>query len=175
MRRFYLKTTMNAESTPKDQPETVYFDAELRPHRSLSPTGFTIVMVAAAALGFAIGTAFMIAGAWPVMGFCGLELLLLYVAFRLNCRSGRRYEHIRLTDGGLEIHRYGPKGDVRSSEIEPNWLRVDIGVAPPHKGQLVLSSHGRAVTIGGFLGPDEKIELATALRAAIERYRTPTG
>ena len=166
---------MNAESTPKDQPETVYFDAELRPHRSLSPTGFAIVMVAAAALGFAIGTAFMIAGAWPVMGFCGLELLLLYVAFRLNYRSGRRYEHIRLTDGGLEIHRYGPKGDVRSSEIEPNWLRVDIGVAPPHKGQLVLSSHGRAVTIGGFLGPDEKIELATALRAAIERYRTPTG
>ena len=175
MRRFYLKTTMNAESTPKDQPETVYFDAELRPHRSLSPTGFTIVMVAAAALGFTIGTAFMIAGAWPVMGFCGLELLLLYVAFRLNYRSGRRYEHIRLTDGGLEIHRYGPKGDVRSSEIEPNWLRVDIGVAPPHKGQLVLSSHGRAVTIGGFLGPDEKIELATALLAAIERYRTPTG
>ncbi len=173
--RFYLKTAMNAESMPKPAPKTVYFDAELRPHRSLRPTGFTLVMLAASILGFAIGISFMIAGAWPVFGFCGLELILLYVAFRLNYHSGRRYERIRLTDEGLQIHRCGQKGETGRDEIEPSWLRVAVSESAPNKGQLVLSSHGRSVTVGGFLPPGERREVAAALRAAIERYRAPAG
>lgn len=162
---------MRIESTPKDG--TVYFDAELRPHRSLNPTGFAIVMVAASALGFAIGISFMIAGAWPVLGFCGLELVLLYVAFRLNYRSGRNYEHIRLTDAGLQIRRYGPKGETGREDLEPGWLRVAVSETAPTKDQLVLSSHGRSVTIGGFLPLDERRAVAAALRDAIARYRAP--
>ncbi len=175
IRRSYLKTVMNTESMPKPTPEKVYFDAELRPHQSLSPTGFTLVMLAASVLGFAIGISFMIAGAWPVFGFCGLELILLYVAFRLNYRSGRRYERIRLTGNGLQIRRYGPKGETGRDEIEPSWLRVAVSESAPNKGQLVLSSHGRSVTVGGFLPPGERREVAAALRAAIERYRAPAG
>lgn len=162
---------MNDESTPNGP--AVYFDAKLRPHRSLNPTGFAIVMLAASVLGFAIGISFMIAGAWPVFGFCGLELILLYVAFRLNYRSGREYEHIRLTDTGLQIRRYGPKGETGRENIEPSWLRVAVSETAPDKGQLVLSSHGQSVTIGGFLPSAERHEVAEALRAAIERYRAP--
>lgn len=172
--RFYLKTTMNAESMPKPAPEIVYFDAELRPHRSLGPTGFAIVMLSASILGFAIGISFIVAGAWPVFGFCGLELILLYAAFHLNYRSGRRCEHIRLTDGGLRIRRYGPKGETGRDDIEPSWLRVAVSGSTPDKGELVLSSHGRSVTVGGFLPPAERLEIATALRTAIERYRAPS-
>ena len=163
---------MNSESTP-NRP-TIYFDTELRPHRSLHPTGFAVAMLAASVLGFAIGVAFMIAGAWPVFGFCGLELILLYVAFRLNYRSGRHYEHIRLTDDGLQIRRYGPQGEIGRDDIEPNWLRVMVSETPPDKGQLILSSHGRSVTIGGFVPPAQRHEVAAALRAAIERYRAPS-
>ena len=95
---------MTAESMLKSAPGIVYFDAELRPHRRLSPNGFAIVMLSASILDFAIGISFMVAGAWPVLGFCGLELILLYAAFRLNYHSGRRCEHICLTDGGLRFH-----------------------------------------------------------------------
>ena len=170
--RFYLKTAMNSESTPNGP--TIYFNTELRPHRSLNPTGFAIAMLAASVLGFAIGVSFMIAGAWPVFGFCGLELILLYIAFRLNYRSGRHYEHIRLTDDGLQIRRYGPKGETSRDDIEPSWLRVTVSETPPDNGQLILSSHGRSVTIGGFLPPAQRHEVAAALRAAIERYRAPS-
>lgn len=162
---------MHPESTPKDGTGTVYFDAVLRPHRSLGPGGFAIVMAVATAFGFTIGITFMLAGAWPVFGFCGLEILLLYIAFRLNYRSGRRYERIRLTDDGLQVRCYGPKGEVARWEIEPNWLRVDIDESAPRTSRLTLSSHGRSVTIGRFLPPAERIEVAHALRAALERYR----
>lgn len=160
---------MRAEDTPKDG--TVYFDAELRPHRSLGPVGFIVVMGAATAFGIGIGVAFMIAGAWPVLGFCGLELLLLYVAFRINYRSARYYERIRLTDRGLRVSRHGPNGETGHWEIEPNWLRVRISETAPDKGKLTLSSHGRSITVGGSLPPAERVEIAAALRDAIERYR----
>jgi uncharacterized membrane protein len=168
---FYLKSTMNIESMLNDEPETVYFDTELRPHRSLGPVGFSVVMGIATAFWITIGVAFMLVGAWPVLGFCGLELLLLYAAFRLNYRSGRRYERIRLTNHGLQVRRFGPSGETGSWEIEPNWLRVDVDGPTRRKGQLTLSSHGRFVTVGGFLPPEERLEVADALRAAIERYR----
>ena len=171
--RPYLKTAMNLESTPKPVSETIYFNAELRPYRSLNPTSFAILMLAASVLGFTIGFSFMIAGAWPVFGFCALELILLYLAFRLNYRSGRHYEHIRLTDKGLQIHRYGPRGETNREDIEPNWLQVAVRQTPPNKGQLTLSSHGRSTTIGNFLPPADRLVIATALRAAIERYRAP--
>src|SRR3546814_5288173 len=69
----------------------VFFDAVLLPHRSLGPRGFRILMLVAGGGACVIGTSFMLMGAWPVTGFCGLEILLLYIAFRLNYRSGRAY------------------------------------------------------------------------------------
>jgi uncharacterized membrane protein len=163
---------MMSESMAKKPLETVYFDAELRPHRSLGPVGFTIVMAVATAFGFTVGITFMLAGAWPVFGFCGLEIALLYAAFRLNYRSGQRFERIRLTDNGLQVRRYGPKGETERWEIEPNWLRVEIDRTSRRIGQLTLSSHGRSVVVGGFLPPAERVEIAAALRNAIERYRS---
>ncbi|NKB55443.1 MAG: DUF2244 domain-containing protein [Alphaproteobacteria bacterium] len=162
---------MSTESTPKTYAETVYFDVELRPHRSLGPVGFTIVMAVATAFGITIGVAFMLVGAWPVFGFCGLEILLLYAAFRLNYRSGQRYERIRLTSNSLQVRRYGPKGETGRWDIEPNWLRIEVDEPARRNGRLTLSSHGRSVTVGGFLPPKERVEVADALRDAIERYR----
>ena len=167
----YFKTVMNNESTP-NRP-VIYFDTKLRPNRSLNPTGFAILMLTASVLGFAIGISFMIAGAWPVFGFCGLELILLYVAFHFNYRSGREFEHIRLTDAGLQIRRYGPKGETSREDIEPSWLQVAVNETPPDQGKLVLSSHGESIKIGDFLTPAKRHEVAAELRAAIDQYRAP--
>src|SRR5215470_12384369 len=83
-------------ANPGSEPGPVEFDAILRPHRSLGPTGFLILMSLVATVGFAAGVTFLLIGAWPVFGFCGLEVVLLYVCFRLNYRGGRCFERIRL-------------------------------------------------------------------------------
>ncbi len=150
----------------------VYFDATLRPHRSLGPRGFLIIMSAIAATGFFIGLAFFLAGAWPVAGFCGLEILLLYIAFKLNYRDGRRAEHLRLSDpGGLAIARVAPNGKRSEAWLEPTWLKVAMDDPPKHDSMLRLRTHGRETIIGAFLTPGERLEVADALRAALERYR----
>ena len=81
--------------------ERVHFDAVLRPHRSLSRSGFLILMLALGGVSFIAGMAFLLLGAWPVFGFLGLDVLLVYVAFKLNYRSGRLTEAVRLTDEQL--------------------------------------------------------------------------
>jgi uncharacterized membrane protein len=162
---------MIQNQTPGDGAETVYFDAELRPHRSLGPRGFFVVMTIATGFGFVIGVAFMLIGAWPVLGFCGLELALLYMAFRLNYRAGRRRERIRLTERGLEIRSLAPNGDVQTWTVEPSWLRVEVEDGRRKGGRIKLTSHGRGAAIGKFLTPAEREEVARALRAAIAQYR----
>lgn len=161
---------MNEKTVPEDL--RVYFDAELRPHRSLGPSGFAIVMAVATGFGFVIGVTFMMIGAWPVLGFCGLEILLLYIAFRLNYRAGLRRERVMVTDRGLHIRYLAPNGRTSEWETEPNWLRVSVENPRRGAGRIVLSSHGRQTSIGSFLTNAERTELADALESAIQLYRS---
>lgn len=153
------------------EPGPVFFDATLHPNRSLSPAGFRILMIIAGVSVLIIGVLFVVAGAWPVFGFSGAEFLLLYIAFRLNYRSGRAYERVRLTERQLEVMRVGPGGEVGRWEFEPTWLQISMDNPPRHDSQLRLTSHGRSLVIGAFLTPAERVEVADALRDAIAEWR----
>jgi len=152
----------------------VLFDAVLTPHRSLSLRGFTILMAAAGLIGFGFGAAFILLGAWPVFGFCGVEWLLFYVFFRLNYRAARQQERLRLTAEALTVERRDPRGRVQSWTFQPYWLRIEMDDPPEHGSQLALASHGRRLTIGRFLSPGERADLARALRKALSAAKSPT-
>jgi len=151
------------------------FDAVLQPHRSLSPPGFVVLMVAVSLICFVAGAVFVIAGAWPVMGFFGLDVLLIYVAFRVNYGAARRYETVRLTEDTLVVERVTPSGQRQTWRFQPYWLRVSMDDPPRHDSKIVLSSHGRSLVIGAFLSPSERLEFAQALRGALDKLRRPTS
>jgi uncharacterized membrane protein len=155
---------------PEARDKTL-FDAELRPHRSLSPRGFLLLMAGVCAISFTGGLAFYLAGAWPVIGFLGADVLLIYLAFRINYRSGRLVETLHLTPRTLTVRRIWPGGKSRSWEFQPTWLQVDLADPPRHDSPLVLRSHGRSLSIGSFLTKEERAEVAEALRAALVRAR----
>ena len=86
------------------------------PHRSLSPRGFALVMAALGSLAFCIGLGFFLLGAWPVIGFLGLEILVVWVAFKLNYRAAKRRQHLTATSRKLKIENVSP-GDKSMSII----------------------------------------------------------
>jgi len=143
------------------------FDVVLYPHRSLSPAGFWLLMAAVSVVSFGAGAAFFFAGAWPVLGFFGLDVLLIYVAFRLSFRAARLTETVSLTPDELLIKRISPRGRVTSWTFQPYWVRVAIDERAGSDSRLVVSSHGRHVALGDFLLHDERVDLAKALRAAL--------
>lgn len=153
----------------------VLFDAVLTPHRSLSPRGFAILMAIAGLIGFGFGAAFILLGAWPVFGFCGVEWLLFYCCFRLNYRAARLQERLRLTADALTVERQDPRGRVQSWTFQSYWLRVEMDDPPDDGSQLALASHGRRLTIGSFLSPGERLDLARALRAALAAAKSATA
>lgn len=147
------------------------FDALLEPHRSLSQRGFVLLMVALAAVSFAAGMVFLLLGAWPIFGFFGLDVVLVYVAFRLNYRAGRMHERVQIVGDELRFVRVAPNGTIRSWVFHPHWVRVQLG--EPEEGHpLSLTSHGRNVAVGQFLTAEERADFAAALGAALQRYRT---
>jgi uncharacterized membrane protein len=154
-----------------DKAAPVLFDAILTPHRSLSLLGFAILMAVVAAVNVGLGVAFMLRGAWPIFGFCGLDVLLFYVMFRLNYRSARMFERVRLLPDELIVERHDARGRKESWSFQPYWLRIAIDDPPEHHSQLVLSSHGRALAVGSFLTPGERFDLAQALRLALQSRR----
>jgi uncharacterized membrane protein len=150
--------------------QACYFDAELVPHRSLSPRGFRILMAVVIAANVTVGAVFYFSGAWPVFGFMGLDVGLLYFLFRLNYRHGQLIESLRLTDDAFEVRRRFPNGEELRWSLEPYWLRVEIDAG--HDGRLTLVSRRRRVSIGSFLAPEERAEVAHALRDALHRQRS---
>jgi len=156
--------------------EPEIFSAVITPHRSLTPRGFLILMLCLGALSFVSGVIFVSIGAWPVFGFFGLDVLLVYWAFRANFRAARAYEEVKVTASELTVRKVSHRGSVREWTLNPVWVRLDRIVHDEFGiERLFLVSHGRRLSIGGFLGPDEKASLARALSAALgEAKRGPT-
>jgi len=152
------------------------FSAVITPHRSLGQTGFLIFMICLGGLSFISGMAFVLMGAWPVCGFFGLDVLLVYVAFRANYRTGRAYEEVTVTAGELTVRKVNHRGGVREFTLNPLWVRLDRIVHEEFGiERLFLVSHGRRLPIAAFLGPDEKASFARALTNALgEARRGPT-
>lgn len=155
--------------------ERVWFDAVLYPHRSLGPAGFLILMALLAGLSFTAGVIFLTRGAWPVFGFFGLDVALVWLAFRQNYRAARLRELITLTDSTLVIRRVEPGGRAREFRFEPYWVRVEVADVPGQASRLVITSHGRRVMVGAFLTSEERLELAEALRGALGEWRRASG
>jgi uncharacterized membrane protein len=146
-------------------------DVVLYPNRSLGATGFAVLMAAIVLVSATVGAGFMMVGAWPVTGFLGLDVLLVYLALRWNDREARRAEFVRLDRDGLSVRRLEPDGRLRSWRFEPYWVRVALEQVGRHDRRLVLRSHGRELVIGAFLTQHERVELARALEAALQEHR----
>jgi uncharacterized membrane protein len=152
--------------------EPVLFAAQLRPHRSLSRAGFVAVMAVLGGASLAAGSAFLLAGAWPVLGFYGLDVLLVWLLFRANLRAARAFEAIRITPNRLNVRQVSARGDSRESEFNPRWVRLEAerhhewGVT-----RVALVSRGAPLVVGSFLSPDMKEWLAGELRSALALAR----
>ena len=157
-------------------PEPTLFSAIITPHRSLSGMGFLLVMALIGGLSFAGGMFFLLLGAWPVIGFLGLDVLLVYWAFRANYRAAAAYEEVTVTPSELRLRRVSHHGEVAEWSLNPVWTQLD---RESHEEygllRLFLVSRGRRVTVAGFLSPKEKESFAAALAIALgEAKRGPT-
>ena len=161
-----MDQTISEAPTGREQ-----FHAVLLPHRSLGRKGFLILMAVLGAISFGVGLLFYSIGAWPVAGFMGLDVLLVYGAFRLNYRASLMSETIKIDSDELTLTRVHPSGQRESWSFNPYWVRIDIIEPLWRAGALALRSHGRRHVFGNFLNEDEKRDFARQLKRALYAWR----
>jgi uncharacterized membrane protein len=158
--------------TADTRPQPPTFRAELRPHRSASARTLNVVILALLAVFVPTAIAFVAAGAWPVTGFMGFELLLLYGAFWLSRHRGSTVEYIDLTREALRVERVNHWGQRQVWTLEPTWTRITLSERNGGRGRLELRSRGQSLIIGEFLTLEEQAALSLALEKAVA---TATG
>ena len=169
---------MTAQNPTDNDPgsEPTLFSAIITPHRSLSGKGFLLVMALVGSLSFIGGMFFFLLGAWPVIGFLGLDVVLVYWAFRANYRAAAAFEEVTVTPSELRLRRVSHRGEVAEWTLNPLWTKLDretneeFGLL-----KLFLVSRGRKLPVAGFLSPKERESFAAALSTALgEARRGPT-
>jgi uncharacterized membrane protein len=148
----------------------------LTPHRSLSPKGFRLLMLISFGLAMLLSLRFLAFSgkAWPVAAFLMLDVLLLYVAFRLNYASAREREELRLTGDRLEVTQRSRSGATISRVFNPYWVRIVLEAPNDFENRLSLVVRGETFPIGSFLSPHERITLRDELQRQLAAFRSPS-
>jgi uncharacterized membrane protein len=160
-----------AQMTTKTQAEPI-FAARLTPHRSLTPRGRQVLIVCVA-IGAAIpGLVFYSLGAWPIVGFMGLDVLAVYVALRWSMRDAHRFEEVTLWPNRLQLRRVSAGGREAVSQYDPHEVRLIIERDFDERttGLNLRTREGR-VEIGSFLAAGERASFAQVFGRALRQAR----
>ncbi len=157
-----------------DEAGDIIFAATLTPHRSLGTFGFSILMGIFGLTCFIAGLMFYLVGAWPVVGFLGLDVLILWLAFRLNYRAARACELISLSRDRLLIRKVKPNGRADEVMFNPYWVRLEVTeIEDEGIARIVVRTRDQSVSVGSFLNPEDRRSFAHALRAALAEAKSP--
>lgn len=149
----------------------VYLDAVLEPQRSLSPRGFDRLMVGLAAFNFIVGVGFILAGALPVVGFMGLDVLLLWLAFRASFRAQTARTFVRVTADAVDVRKIDGNGRERRARLPAGFARVELDRNADGPNALRLKASSRAYAIGEHLTRRERESFARRLTEALAEAR----
>jgi uncharacterized membrane protein len=148
------------------------FSITLRPHRSLGRRGFAFVMAVLGIMSLTVGMIFFAIGAWPIPGFLGLDVLAIYVAFRLSFRQARATEEIRLSRSSLTVRRVAADGTAREMGLNPYWARLEVDRHPEFGIlRMAIAWQNHRLAVGRFLGPPEREKFAREFTAALAEAR----
>lgn len=155
-----------------DQYDRPIFQALLQPYRSLERNGFIILMSALIICWLSVSFVFFSIGAWPILGFIGLDIGLIYWAFQANYRTARIREEISVSKAALHIRQITASGRVTNYQFNPFWTKFhidrqpDIGITA-----MNIESRGRILKIGSFLNPDDRENFANAFSSALHEAK----
>ncbi len=166
-----------ALARPAGQAHPCFFSATITPHRSLSLRGFHRLILCLALAFTALSGLFFALGAWPIVGFMGLEWLGLYWAFKVSYRQAEAREIVEVWRDETRLTRVSPKGEADALSLKTAWVQVINEESKYDPRPLFLRSHGRSHPFAAELSAGERKGLARALRQGLQRARraSPAG
>ncbi|MAC40197.1 MAG: hypothetical protein CMJ05_00200 [Pelagibacterales bacterium] len=148
-----------------------YLDIKIYRNQSLTTRGLYILMFFITIPASYIGISFYVLGAWPVLGFMGFEILLIYIAFKILFYKNKFYEHIILDSEKLNILFKKKNKIIKKIELEPTWVQVKIEKIYENEDTLIVSSHGKKIILANYLIPEERLKLAGKIKSGLREWK----
>ena len=143
-----------------------FLNIKIYPNNSLSQNGFYILIIFITLPSLFISGMFFFMGAWPVLGFMGLELILIYIFFKILFYKNSFYEHVTLDQNKFNISYNCKNKTLNTITLEPTWLQIKLV-----KQTLVVLSHGKTIELGKCLALEEKMRLAENIKSALIKWK----
>ena len=135
-----------------------------RRNNSLSSGGKFLVLGSLAVVLLAISLGFALNGAWLVFPFAGLDILVVYLAFRYVEQHAGDYECIAFHDDNVVIESRR-RGKADRFEFNRHWVQVSLTEPRgTERGRLLLRSHGKEVAFGMHLTGEQRAAVARRLK-----------
>jgi uncharacterized membrane protein len=148
------------------ESEPVLKDWLMKRNCSVSPRQFVCFYVSLALFSLAIAFVLVLAGAWLVLPFTGIELLVVGIAFAIYARHAVDYERVRLFPNRLVIEQVSAE-QVTQFEFNPRWVRIEPGETP--RDPIRLIARGQTIMIGQHLAQYRRAQFAGELRMWLRR------
>lgn len=151
--------------------DTVYMNAVITPHRSLSRRGFYWLIGIVVAFNLAVATLMVALRAFPVPVFLGLDVAAVLIAFRASYGGARQAERVRVTAEAIEVSHEA--GRLRRTVWRSPTAFTQVAIEAPttHETRVRLQLSGKTVAVGEALSPVERAAFGEALQRAIRRAR----
>jgi len=149
-----------------------HFSAVLTPYRALDQKGVNVVLIITCLLAAIPGLVFFSLGAWPIVGFLGLDVALLYWGLTHSRQEVNGFEEITLFSDQLDIRRVSSKGRETHHQLNPFWIKLEVvRDFEDRVTDIVLRSKNQTLKIGAFLNPEDKRTFAVAFANALFRLK----
>ena len=135
------------------------YSCTARRHNSLSSSDRLFAFGFIALFSLAIAVAFAWLGAWLILPFAGVELVVLFFVVRYIERHAQDYERLTI-DGEMVQMEVFDGGRVDRREFNRRWAQV---VCERDGSRLALRSHGREVVFGRHLTGEQRLSVARTL------------
>ncbi len=155
-----------------NKPRALELEVSLSPSVTQRLHAVRWVLIIFGVLCLSVGFVFASLGAGPVLGFMGIEAVLLLVVYVSCKRSSRVKEVLNLTCRSLLVRRIDRKGNTSIKNFKVCRLAAKLSAQETVTNQLVLSSRVKTEEIGGFLSLIEKIELSNMLNQTLVSFRS---
>ena len=151
----------------------------LAPNQSLSMAGNLWVFISLVAVSLGISIAFALAGAWMVIPFAGLEVLLLATLFGYVYVEGTRRQVIRISDDQVVLD--SGRGTCEKPDYHAEFCReslavlVRMGETSTEPAAVTFTGPEGCLEVGDFLTDEEKAALIEKLGDCGIRARKERG
>lgn len=142
-----------------------------RPNASASSESVLKLLLSLGVFSGLIAMAFLHIGAWMVLPFAGLELVLVVLAFVVVLRHSGDYEKITFVEDQVEIEQ-SVLGKIKHVRFQRYWTRITLREGEKGKTSLWIGSHNQEVEFGRDTMDDAQREaLASHLKRTLLKTR----